>query len=81
MTNTSTSGTALAQLISVAMSIMHFWEMSVDQKVWSKALDTEHIKGMISGLTPGQIYYFRFRSYVRGTGYTSYSQTFSLVAT
>jgi hypothetical protein len=80
--NTTKSGTVLCQLIKVAGALMYFWETSTDQKTWTKeALDTELIKGTIAGLTPGQVYYFRFRSYIRGKGYTSPSQTFSLIVT
>lgn len=79
--NTKVSGTVLLELVRVAGALLYFWQMSTDQKTWSPALETERIKATLAGLTPGQLYYFRFRSYVRGKGYTGYSQTFPLIVT
>jgi hypothetical protein len=74
-----TSGTARLQAAAIAGALVYFWEMSADDKVWSKAVDTERVTAVVTGLSPGQTYYFRFRAFVRKSGYTNYSQVVSLL--
>ncbi len=81
VTNTKTSGTVQLVLLATKGSLLHFWEMSTDQKTWTLALETEHVKDKLTGLTPGQAYSFRCRTFVRGKGSTGYSQIFSLMVT
>jgi hypothetical protein len=79
--NTKTSGTVQLVLLPTKGSLLHFWETSTDQKTWTLALETEHVKDKLSGLTPGQTYYFRNRTFVRGKGSSGYSQIYSLLVT
>ena len=58
---------------AVLKALLYFWEVSVDQKVWTVALDTSRAQAVLSGLTVGQTYYFRFRVRTR-KGMTDYSQ-------
>jgi hypothetical protein len=81
VTNTETSGTVQLVLLSSKGALLLFWEMSTDQKTWSVALETEHVKAKLTGLTPGQTYYFRSRTFVRGKGSTGYSQICSPMVT
>ena len=62
------------QLPSIAGAIMWFTEISVDGgKTFTGSVDTEHVKGDITGLTSGQSVIVRLRAYVRGTGYTPWT--------
>jgi hypothetical protein len=79
--NTKVSGVVAVRVVTVANALLYFWEMCSDQKSWTKALDTEHTTGTVSGLTAGQTYLFRYRAYVRGKGYTGDSQVYSLMVT
>ena len=73
------SGSALLEIAAIARALLYFWEMSADGKSWSKVADTEKVSAVVTGLTPGQTYSFRFRAYVRGSGYTDYSQVVTLL--
>ena len=68
-------GTGQVRLAARAIlrALLYFWEVSVDQKVWTVALDTSRAQAVLSGLTVGQTYYFRFRVRTR-KGMTDYSQ-------
>jgi hypothetical protein len=74
-----TSGTARVQIAAIAKALMYFIETSSDGKSWVKAVDTQKVIAIVTGLTPGQTCYFRFRAFVRGSGYTDYSQTVNLL--
>jgi hypothetical protein len=74
-----TSGTAKLEAAAIARALVYFWEMSADGKSWNKAVDTEKVTAIVTGLTPGQTYYFRFRAFVRKGGYMDYSQVVSLL--
>jgi hypothetical protein len=73
-------GTGQVHLVARAVpkALLYFWEVSVDQKVWSVALDTSAAQAVVTGLTVGQTYYFRFRVRDR-KGMTDYSQVLSHV--
>jgi hypothetical protein len=78
--NASVSGTVEFELPSVEGGVLNFTEISIDAgKTWARSVDTEHVKDQITGLTPGLLTYFRFRTFVRGKGYTSWFQTSLLV--
>jgi hypothetical protein len=53
--------------------------VSTDGKTFTKAVDTQKVTAVVTGLTPGQTYYFRFHAFVRGTGYTNNSQVVTLL--
>jgi hypothetical protein len=63
---------------AILKALLYFWEVSVDQKVWTVALDTSTAQAVLSGLTVGQTYYFRFRVRTR-KAMTDYSQVLSHV--
>ncbi len=79
------SGFALVKALAVVGAIIYAWEQSSDNKTWARVLDTNHVAGKIGNLIPGQMYYFRYRTLLPGTGgaepgYTGYSQTFEAFA-
>jgi hypothetical protein len=61
-------------------AIMWFTEISSDGKTFTRSVDTEHLKGDITGLTSGQSITVRVRAYVRGNGYTPWT-TLSIIVT
>ncbi len=71
------SGTAWLELLRVARIATYFWVYSTDQKNWSSAPETMKAKLLLTGLTPGQTYYFKFRALTR-KGPVDYSQIVSL---
>ena len=73
-----TSGSAWLELLRVARIATYFWVFSLDQKNWSNAPETMKAKLLLTGLTPGQTYYFRFRALTR-QGPVDYSQIVSLL--
>ncbi len=74
-----TSGSARLQVARIAGALVYYWEVSTDGKTFSKAVDTDKVSALLTGLTPGQTYFFRFRAFVRKSGYTNYSQVVSLL--
>ncbi len=74
------SGLAVLIATAVAGQGTYYWEMSVDSKVWTKLPDTLKSTTTVSGLTPGQTYYFRFHTLSRA-GESDYSQIISFIAT
>lgn len=62
-------------------AIMWFTEVSTDGgKTYVRSVDTEHLKGDITGLVSGQSVFVRVRAYVRGSGYTAWT-TLPIVVT
>jgi hypothetical protein len=62
-------------------AIMWFTEISSDGgKTFVRSVDTEHLKGDITGLTSGQSITVRVRAFVRGSGYAPWT-VLSLVVT
>ncbi len=55
------------------------WQMSVDQKTWGDLAGTVKASSPVSGLTPGTIYYFRFRT-LTAAGLSDWSFVVSLIA-
>lgn len=73
------SGQVVLVALAIAEAGAYFWETSVDQKLWLPAPETKASKTLILGLTPGVLYYFRFRALTpKGKG--DYSQIVSLIA-
>ena len=50
---------------AVAPTASYYWQFSPDGKTWTSAPETMQHTTVISGLTPGQTYYFRFRALTR----------------
>ena len=76
--NAEVSGKVKLAAKSVAPAAVYSWEYSLDQSKWSAGPETMQARSEISGLTPGSIYYFRFRALTR-TGRQDYSQVVSLL--
>jgi len=72
------SGEILLLALAVAKTAVYFWELSVDQKVWTAVPETMKTSTTVSGLTPGQVYYFRFRARTR-KGLGDYSDVVKLI--
>jgi hypothetical protein len=73
-----TSGSAWLEALRVARIATYFWMFSLDQKNWSPAPETMKAKLLLTGLTPGQVYYFKFRA-LTSKGPVDYSQVVSLL--
>ena len=73
-----TSGSVWLLCLRLAKTATYFWQFSLDQKAWTDAPETMRAKLLLSGLTPGQTYYFRFRALTR-KGPVDYSQVVSLL--
>jgi hypothetical protein len=65
-----------AHLIAKALvgALLYFWEFSLDGKTWTVAPDTSAANSILTGLTVGQTYSFRFHARLRKTGMSDYSQ-------
>ncbi len=59
------SGTVVCDAKAVAKQATYYFCYSVDEKNWVSVPETMKSKVTISGLTPGQTYYFRFRALTR----------------
>jgi hypothetical protein len=55
------SGDARLAARSAGRSAVYFWSYSLDQKSWVSVTETLVAKTTVSGLSPGQVYYFRFQ--------------------
>ncbi|MFO0760086.1 MAG: fibronectin type III domain-containing protein [Byssovorax sp.] len=64
---------------AVAPAAVYFWESSQDQITWSVLPVTMHAKTVVTGLTPGQVYSFRFRAHTR-KGMSAYTDAVKLMA-
>ncbi len=56
----------------------HYWQFSTDQKNWTSVPDTDRATTTITGLTSGQLYYFR-HALMRRNVKTDWSQIVSLL--
>ena len=61
------SGSVVVTAGSLGKYVTYYFEYSLDQATWTRAPDTHHTKIEITGLTPGKLYYFRFRALVGET--------------
>jgi hypothetical protein len=59
------SGSASLVAAAVHHTAVYFWEYSLDQVTWTSAPETMTSDTVIDGLTPGKVYYFRFRATTR----------------
>jgi hypothetical protein len=73
------SGSVVCNAKAVAVDASYYWSYSVDQKVWISVPEKMQAKVTVSGLTPGQLYYFRFRALTR-KGMGDWSQTITHMA-
>jgi hypothetical protein len=59
-----TSGSAIVVLLAVAQTLIYTYEWSVDQVTW-QSMTSGQARATISGLTPGKLYWFRARAFLR----------------
>jgi hypothetical protein len=69
------SGSVHAIALAVPSAQTYGWEFSVDQKSWT-VVTTAQSDAVLTGFTPGTMYYFRFRCFLRNNTETAYSVTF-----
>jgi hypothetical protein len=63
---------------AVAQRASYEWQYSTDQKTWTNAPTSLQAKTVVTGLTSGTVFYFRFRG-VTKTGEGAYSQVVQLL--
>lgn len=73
------SGEIILAAHAVAPVALYFWEDSQDQVTWTTLPETMLAKTVVTGLTPGQVYSFRFRARSR-KGMGAYSDPVKLMA-
>jgi hypothetical protein len=71
-------GSVKLEALRVALQAMYYWCWSQDQKTWTSVTETMQASTIITGLTPGQTYYFRFTARTRA-GALDVSQVISLM--
>jgi hypothetical protein len=59
------SGEVLLIAKAILGALTYYWELSLDSKNWSPLPETSKAHTTSGGLTPGQLYYFRFRAHTR----------------
>jgi hypothetical protein len=59
-----TSGSAIVILLAVAQALTYTYEWSLDQVTWQSTIGGK-ARITISGLTPGKLYWFRARAFLR----------------
>lgn len=75
---TGVSGCVEVDAKSVGSGAVYFWQYSLDQVTWTSLPESFRVKQVITGLTRGQVYYFRFRAHTR-KGPVDFCQPVSLV--
>ncbi len=72
------SGSVLLVALAVAGALTYGFEASLDQVTWTVQTSGKSRATMV-GLTPGKLYYFRFRAFLRDDTQTAYSTVFGLI--
>jgi hypothetical protein len=70
------SGSVVLDALRVAKIAMYYWQLSENQQEWHDIPETMKAKLVVTGLTPGKVYYFRFRAMTR-KGPVDFSQVVS----
>ena len=73
------STTVLLIALAVESAMVYTWEYSLDQQAWTAVPQTAQARTSITGLTPGKVYYFRFRVFKRDGTTTDASQVVSFM--
>ena len=73
------SSTVLLVARAAAKRATYFWEFGTDGAHWTDVPSTMKADTTITGLTPGTLYYFRFRAQTR-KGMGDWSQSITLIA-
>ena len=63
---------------AAAKSAMYFFQVSTDERNWTACPNVMKAKTMVTGLTVGTTYYFRFQAHTR-KGLGDWSMTVSFV--
>lgn len=71
--------TATLSAKALKSKVAYQWQMSVDQKTWTDLPGTVKATTSVANLTPGTIYYFRFRT-LTVAGLSDWSTVASLIA-
>jgi hypothetical protein len=74
----SVSGSVVCDVKAPGIPATYYWSFSVNEKDWISAPDSMTAKITIAGLTPGQTYYFRYRTLTR-KGMSDLSQIVSFL--
>jgi hypothetical protein len=72
------SGSVVCRAKAPGIPASYFWSYSTDQKSWTSAPFSMKATLTLSGLTPGQVYYFRYYTTTR-KGQGDLSQVYSLM--
>jgi hypothetical protein len=72
------SGSVHAVALAVVGALTYGWEWSLDQLAWN-VVTTGKSFTTLTGFTPGKVYWFRVRAFLRGDTMTAYTQTVSLM--
>ena len=75
----ATSGVVQLIALAVPSAAMYYWEYSLDQETWTAGAQTVQARSTLTGLRPGQVYYFRFRTFQREGLMTDSSSTVSFM--
>jgi hypothetical protein len=73
------SGVVLLIALAVDSALVYYWQCSLDQQAWTEGPQTGQAHSSFAGLTPGKVYYFRFRAFKRDGTTTAFSQVVSLM--
>lgn len=77
-TQTWPSGSVHAVALAILGAQTYGWEASLDQVSWV-VTTTAQSYTTLTGLTPGKLYYFRVRAFLRDNTMTAYTQTVFLL--
>jgi hypothetical protein len=76
-------GDSAGQVVLIAHAVpqvvAYFWDFSLDQVAWTQGSQTAQANCTLASLTPGRMYYFRFRVLKRDGTTTDPSQIVSLM--
>jgi hypothetical protein len=72
------SGEVAVAAKAVRNAVSYYWQYSLNQVDWVSVPEMTQTSTTIGGLTPGRIYYFRFRT-LKPSGLTDFSQVVSLM--
>jgi len=75
----TTSGSLMLTAKTAGNRAAYYWEMSTDGKVWTSLPIVLIAKTEVSGLTPGETYYFRYKATTMG-GTSDWSHIISVIA-
>jgi hypothetical protein len=63
-THGPTSGSVILVALAIVHALTYDWEWSIDQQTW-QSTTTGKTRATVFGLTPGKLYWFRVRAFLR----------------